>query len=510
MSFILRAHRLPATESHPMSLARKLALRIAALLIGLLLLGGASLWGLIGLSGYFNVAEDEYDQLRAVYAVGNHAVAARLLINVHSVGDPDRNAIMDELNAALGQARTLHDDRYPQPIAKMLEHLQTVAEKTARQTDLRPEVTSINIALGQVAELAARLRAAIVNNRRAATAHLQYTLVIIVAFTTLIMCIGVWIGVAQYRSVMHPLRRLEMAVRRAAAADFTSQVPVEGDREFAQLAAQFNRMADQLDALYRDLESQVAVRSRQLVQSERLASVGYLAAGLAHEINNPLGIICGYAEAALARLDQSAEAHDPETMARAGRALRIICEEAFRCRDITSELLSLARPGRQDPGRREPVDLVPVARRVVDLMSGLPQFKQHHLKLHAPGVPLIAEACEGEIVQVLINLVANALEAVDPGLGCVDVKLRRDDEWVIVQIIDNGRGMSPDVVARVFEPFFTDKPQRDMRGTGLGLSVAHAIVDQHGGRLTATSAGEGLGSTFTVQLPVPVGVASHV
>jgi signal transduction histidine kinase len=394
----------------------------------------------------------------------------------------------------------------------MLERLETVAEKTARQTDLRPEIASINVALGQVAELAARIRTTIVSNRRAATAHLYYTLIAVVAFTTLIMCIGVWIGVAQYRSVMHPLRRLEMAVRRAAAADFTSQVPVEGDREFAQLAAQFNRMADQLGALYCDLESQVAIRSRQLVQSERLASVGYLAAGLAHEINNPLGIICGYAEAALARLDQSAEAHDAQTMALAGKALRIICEEAFRCRDITSQLLSLARPGRQDAARREPVNLVPVARRVVDMLAGLPQFKQNTLKLHTAGAPLIAEACEAEVVQVLINLVANALEAVDSGAGGpgrVDVKLRRDDDWIVVEVVDNGRGMSPEIAARVFEPFFTDKPRRDLRGTGLGLSVAHAIVDQHGGRLRAASAGEGRGSTFTLQLPVAMEVASH-
>ena len=492
-----------------MSLARKLALRITALLVGLLLLGGASLWGLIGISGYFNVAEDEYDQLRAVYAVGNHAATARVLINVQEADSPDRSAIINELNSALGQARTLHADRYPQPIQKMIERLETVVEKTSRQADLRPEVASINVALGQVAELASRTRAAIVNNRRAASAHLQYTLVAVVAFTTLIMCLGVWIGVAQYRSVMHPLRRLEQAVRRAAAADFTTEVPVEGDREFAQLAVQFNRMADQLGALYRDLESQVATRSRQLVQSERLASVGYLAAGLAHEINNPLGIICGYAEATLAKLNQTEGVEDSEAMARAGKALRIICEEAFRCRDITAELLSLARPGRQDAARREPVDLEPAARRVVDMLAGLPQFKQHSLTLHSTGAPLIADACEAEVVQVLINLVANALEAVESGPGRVDVKLRRDDDWIVVEVADNGRGMSPDVAARVFEPFFTDKPRRDLRGTGLGLSVAHAIVDQHGGQLRAASAGEGYGSTFTLQLPAAVEVISH-
>ena len=99
----------------------------------LLLLGGASLWGLIGISGYFNVAEDEYDQLRAVYAVGNHAATARVLINVQEADSPDRSAIINELNSALGQARTLHADRYPQPIQKMIERQR---QKTRSDADV--------------------------------------------------------------------------------------------------------------------------------------------------------------------------------------------------------------------------------------------------------------------------------------------------------------------------------------------------------------------------------------
>jgi signal transduction histidine kinase len=111
---------------------------------------------------------------------------------------------------------------------------------------------------------------------------------------------------------------------------------------------------------------------------------------------------------------------------------------------------------------------------------------------------------EGELTQVMVNLLVNALEAT-PGSGKVTVEAMRHDEWVQVKVIDNGRGMDEATLRRVFEPFFTDKPQRDQRGTGLGLSVSHAIITQHGGRLTAASNGPGRGSVFAVELPAAAG-----
>jgi len=475
-----------------MSLARKLALRITALIVGLAVLAGASVWGLMGLGGYFQVAEDEYRQLRSVYEVGHHAATARLMINA-DLGD--RAAIVDELNNALEQTRSLRGDVDVARLEAMAAALSSVITRAQQQRDLQPSLASINTTLGQVAELAADLRQSIIDNRRAASAHLRNTIIAVTAVAAFMMLAGTWIGAAQYRSVMTPLRRLEHAVRRAAAADFNTPIEPEGDREFTRLAEQFNQMAAQLDTLYRDLEDQVRIRSRQLVQSERLASVGYLAAGFAHEINNPLGIICGYAESTLARMETSGDA---DSQTRTAKAMRIICEEAFRCRDITTKLLTLARPG---SGDRQTVELEPVARRVIDMLAGLPQFKPHRISLDAGDTPLTVTANEGELVQVLINLVANALESIDRDAGHVRVRLARQAGWAVVEVTDDGRGMSDDTAARVFEPFFTDKPQRDLRGTGLGLSVAHAIVEQHGGRLRAASEGPGRGSTFTIELP---------
>lgn len=475
-----------------MTLARKLALHIVALVAALLLIGGASVWGLMGMSKHFDVAEDRYDQLRAVYEVGHHAASARLLINAQI---KDADAVSAEIGTALRLAEELQK-REPSPaIASIIDRLNRVIDQSHRA---EPRVDQINTALGEVATLAADMRTRIIDNRRAASDRLTATIWALAGLLAATLIAAIVIGVRQYRSVMSPLRRLDAAVRRAAAADFDHHVPTEGDREFAQLAVQFNRMADHLDTLYRDLEEQVNARSQQLVRSERLASVGYLAAGLAHEINNPLGIICGYAESALAMLNR--DATSPAAMERSAKALKIVCEEAFRCRDITAQLLTLSRP--ENEQTRRPTPIGPIVQRVGELLGGLPQFADRSVNVELDETaPLIAEANEAQITQVLINVVSNALEAVEPRTGRVDVQVRRQAGWITIQVTDNGRGLSAEALPRVFEPFFTDKPQRDQRGTGLGLSVAHAIAMQHRGRLHARSAGVGAGSVFTFELP---------
>ncbi len=302
-----------------------------------------------------------------------------------------------------------------------------------------------------------------------------------------------FIGVSQYRGVMGPLRRLQLAVGRAAGADF-EHVSESGDQEFSDLARRFNRMADELAELYRSLEQKVETKSRELVRSERLASVGYLAAGVAHEINNPIGIIGGYAEAALKSLEAGGQG-DERTL----KALRVITEEAFRCKEITEKLLSLAAPG--EPAHQR-IDLIDLVRSVVELLRDHKPFAGRELQIVEEGpAPYRVKANATEIRQVLLNLVTNALESVEPPDGRVIVYLLRGPDDVLVTVEDNGRGMSGETLTKVFEPFFTDKPARDRRGMGLGLSVSHAIVEAHGGRLTVQSAGVGCGSRFVLELP---------
>jgi signal transduction histidine kinase len=282
-----------------------------------------------------------------------------------------------------------------------------------------------------------------------------------------------------------------------AAGGFAERIEPDprGAEEFRALAADFNRMAGELDSFTRDLEQKVAAKSRELIRSERLASVGYLAAGVAHEINNPLGIITGYAELAMAKLKRADGSADPAL----AETLRVICDEAFRCKDITGKLLSLARQG--DDGRSR-VDLAQVARGVAAAVVGLRQFGGRKLAIQTEeGAALSVIAVEAEMRQVVMNLVINALEAVDERAGEVVVTVARDGDAVELAVLDNGRGMTPQTIERAFEPFYTEKRGRQHTGTGLGLSVTHAIIESHGGRLTASCDGEGKGSRFVVRLP---------
>ncbi len=309
---------------------------------------------------------------------------------------------------------------------------------------------------------------------------------------------------------MGPLGRIGAGVRAFAGGDFDRRIAPGGDREFAALAADFNRMADDLGRLYADLEQRVRDQSRELVRSERLASVGYLAAGVAHEINNPLGIIAGYAERAARQLER-----DPADTAATRRALAVVADEAFRCKAITDRLLSLARPGSDD---RAVVPLDRIARDVVATVGGLGTFGTRRLTVDVDAAAAADDAAAetdltvsvraGEIHQVVLNLVVNALEAVPADGGRVRVAVARVAGGVELRVTDDGRGMTAAVLDRVFEPFYTDKrgtaPTPLRGGTGLGLSIAHAIVADHGGRLTAASDGPGKGSVFTITLPAAV------
>ena len=478
-----------------MTLARKLGFKITLLLAALVAVGATSLWGLLGMSGHFDVAEDEYEQLRSIYEVGHYAAAARTLINLDA---PNPAAARAELRKALQAADALGQSDSDSKLKTIVSHLQQALSETDVATgSLREALPRINQSLGQVASLAEQTKSLIIANRQAATGRLRTTISVMAIVGAVALLGAIVIGVSQYRSIVHPLARLEKGAANVAEAKFTERVEETGDREFARVAQQFNRMADELDELYRNLESQVRTKSQQLIRSERLAGVGYLAAGIAHEINNPLGIISGYAESALQRIQEEPE--KSELTDRLKNALQIACDESFRCKEIIEKLLQLAGPG---TGERLPVDGGQLVDRVAEMVGGLPQSGKRKISVDLDKGPLLVHANEAELTQVLVNLLRNAMEATDPESGVIDVRVRRRGEWIEITIADNGRGMNEELLSKLFEPFFTDKPARDERGTGLGLAVSHAIVEQHDGRLRADSDGPGKGSVFTMELPV--------
>ncbi len=495
-----------------MTLSRKMAWKNAAVLVGLVLLVGASLWGLTGLHGNFRRARDEYSELRQVQEVVVHVTAARALLvggtaQVSEVCQDLERAIESiDAFAAFQQGQRGADPTDQQhelnAAARTRDTLQHVLSTLApvNSTPVSAEVSQEVIAeldqvLNRLGNLTGEMDEFVAKTQAATTAKLQRTILVISALSAVILLVTIAINVSQYRSVVTPLRRLRRGVRAVASGNFNEPLEETGDREFRELAGDFNRMADELRTLYGDLEQQVRAKSRELVRSERLASVGYLAAGVAHEINNPLGIISGHAELSLRRIEDCTTTRAAELSA----ALTIIRDEAFRCKDITQKLLSLTYQGSDG---REPVSLLQTARDVVSLIGGIRPYRDRRLSLALdPAEPLLVNGNSSELKQVLLNLALNALEATPPQTGLVVIEGRRLNGRVELCVRDNGRGMTPEVLERVFEPFFSQRPRGAERGTGLGLAITHAIVESHGGRIRAESEGTGHGSRFILDLP---------
>ena len=256
-------------------------------------------------------------------------------------------------------------------------------------------------------------------------------------------------------------------------------------------------MTGRLSEMYTNLAQQVNERSRQLVRSERLAGVGFLAAGVAHEINNPLASIAFCSEALEHRVDELLRQRpaNPEEQRVIGKYLKMIQEEAFRCKEITEKLLAFSRGGER---KRERTDLADVMQGVLDVVQHLQNCRGKQL-LFDPGAPIPAWVNSQEIKQVFLNLVVNSLDSMEEG-GSLSITSARRAGMAELVFHDTGCGMTPEVLENLFEPFFTRS--RTGKGTGLGLSISHRIITQHGGEIEATSEGQGTGSTFIVRLPI--------
>lgn len=253
----------------------------------------------------------------------------------------------------------------------------------------------------------------------------------------------------------------------------------------------------------KDVTSQKRLE-QHLIRSERLASLGTLVAGIAHEINNPLGIIAGYSEALIER----AKDRDLQKIPEFGdfpEYLQTIHNEIFRCKSILQGLLDFARP--TSTTFRE-IDINELIKEVILLVNHKAKRLRHNIELRLNrDIPKIS-ADPGSLRQLFMNIIINSIYFTPEGGSIIigtDVdeclQTRNIDECtdgVRVTITDTGRGISPDILSKVFNPFFTTKPVGD--GTGLGLSICHKIVEEHIGSIDVQS-GEGTGTTFIIRLP---------
>jgi C4-dicarboxylate-specific signal transduction histidine kinase/CheY-like chemotaxis protein len=301
-----------------------------------------------------------------------------------------------------------------------------------------------------------------------------------------------------HRRVTAPLAELAAAAGRFGEGDLATRVPVAQDREFTQLAEAFNRMAERLAAARealtmrnQELESALEkVRRTQdeLIQSEKLAAVGRMAAGLAHELNNPLTSVLGFSELF------AAEARDRQVLPAelATSHLEPIVREATRARLLVRSLLQFSRRAGAETG---PVRLLEALQVAVELRRHA--FERAGLGLRVEPIPEVTVTAEAQQLQsVFLNILNNACDAMQPaGRGTLVVRAHRMDDDVEVVFEDDGPGLAnPD---RVFEPFYTTKEVG--KGTGLGLALARRFVESFGGAIRASNRPEG-GAVFVIRL----------
>ena len=309
----------------------------------------------------------------------------------------------------------------------------------------------------------------------------QHHLVMLVTATGAVIIATVVLVVLAH-GVQQPLIELQRKIALLREGDFTVRASFSGrNDEIGDLGRDFNEMVRQLR------ENRAAIEEAhrtQMSRAEHLATLGELAAGLAHEIRNPLAGIAGVIE--LMGQDLPAESPTREVW-------KDVRQEIRQIQKILNELLDYARP---KPPHFIPADLNATAEHAVSLARQQVLSRPIQISfVPAPGLPPV-EHDAAQIQQVLLNLLLNAIQSIE-GEGSVELSLRTGEDCVIVRVSDTGRGIDPKHLGSIFRPFFTTKGQ----GTGLGLSLVQRIVEAHGGRIEATSA-PGQGSQFTIRLPL--------
>lgn len=335
--------------------------------------------------------------------------------------------------------------------------------------------------------------------------RLEYRTWIVITWITTITATALLIQLIRlgHAWILKPFNKLISGSRRVAHGDLEFQITTDTDDDMAELADAMNNMTRNFRLIRNDLDEQVQVRTKEAIRSEQLASVGFLAAGVSHEINNPLASIAMCAESLESRMteivnttgvDQDEEVSENLEVIR--KYLQRIQKEAFRCKGITERLLDFSRVGES---QRQSTPVQPIIEDTLELIKHVGKYKDKMIQFQSNGGEIRAVIHAQEIKQVMLNLLTNALDSLEQS-GIVTVQLDGNDRECQITITDDGCGMSSEVLQQLFQPFFTRR--RDGRGTGLGLSITYRIVSEHGGTITASSDGPGQGSQFIVTLPV--------
>ena len=246
---------------------------------------------------------------------------------------------------------------------------------------------------------------------------------------------------------------------------------------------------------FRDI-SKKRLQEMHLIQAEKMSSIGVLATGIAHEINNPIASVAGYAEAMLRRLRDNPALVKDVDLEVFPQYLGVIVREAYRCKTIIDQLLGF---GRKSDGIAVEVDLNTLLLEITELLRHHPQYRQVRMATDlCPDLPHVLADPSG-LRQVFMNLLINAHQAVLEAGEVVLTTGQANGGLVFIKICDNGPGIGPDAIDRIWDPFFTTKEVG--KGVGLGLALTYDIVKRHGGEIQVESR-TGAGAEFTVLLPV--------
>jgi len=329
---------------------------------------------------------------------------------------------------------------------------------------------------------------------------LQRTLMTFLGIAAIGILLIIFFSVLLAKRIANPLRKLEGISRKIADGDYNHEFKAKGPIEIEHLASSLNTMAKQLEAEKRELEDwantlekKVEERAEemkkihsQLFRSEKLASLGKLAAGVAHEINNPLTGILTNSSLLLEDLDKD----DPRR-----EDVEVMVKETIRCREIVKRLLDFAR---QTKPQKRLASINTLIENIILLVRNQASFRNITIdKELGENIPEVL-ADPDQIQQVFVNIILNAAEAMARGGRlAIQSKVSADRRIIIVSFADTGPGIPESARERIFDPFYTTKEH----GTGLGLSISYGIIEQHGGTIGVESV-VGKGSTFTIQLPI--------
>jgi signal transduction histidine kinase len=489
---------------------------------GALILGGVTLHALGSLRRVSHDLAQINRSLEATYGLRADVIEARRAVTVYALsGDVDRlahfEAMVRRAQAKLGTCAVggCHEAAGTPGAAVVAPALAQLLAEARRLRDgdviAQPRLLeTVHRSVAAVDEPLGRMTAALFARVQSlgleAHAVSRRARLTVGWLMVLVVPVGTAAALLSARRISRPLNAMLLGIRRIMAGDWSQPVaPARG--EVGEVARAFNTMVDEVrehrearEEYSRALEQRVRERTEELkrkdhalAQSEKLASLGLLAAGIAHELNNPLTSIVMKANLLAEEVEPGSPLHEE---------LKKIDGDAARCRRIIEDLRTFAR-------RRELCEVPSDVETVVAL--GL-RAAEHELSrrglaavTHVPAdLPKIVWDPD-RMVQVVTNLVVNAAQAT-PRDGRVSIRCREENQWLALEVSDTGSGIAPEQLSRIFDPFFTTKPD----GTGLGLSITHGIVHEHGGRIEvesrtaaeASAAGE-TGTTVRVLLPYP-------